>query len=143
MPTFRHGKGAAFKLDNSSGVLTDLSNVLNEIGFPREVETGETTSFGQNSKTYVVGLSDSTFSLSGTWDATVDTTINGAIAALQTGTQASLSFEYGPEGTTSGRKKYSGECIIKSYEVSSPVGDVVTFSLEAQNTGDVTVGTWA
>ena len=73
----------------------------------------------------------------------MDTTINGAIAALQNGTQASLSFEYGPEGTTSGRKKYSGECIITSYEVSSPVGDVVTFSLEAQNTGDVTVGTWA
>lgn len=142
MPTFRHGKNAVFKLDNAAGTLVDFSNVLNEVGFPREVETGETTSFGQNSKTYLVGLSDSSFSISGTWDATVDGTITAAIAALQNGTSASLTFEYGPEGSATGRKKYSGECIITSYEVSSSVGDVVTFSLEAQNTGDVTASTF-
>ena len=142
MPTFRHGKNAALKLDNAAGSLVDISNVLNEISYPREVETGETTSFGNNAKTYIVGLSDSSISLSGTYDTTVDAHIVALIAALQNETLASASYEYGPEGTTSGRVKYSGEAIVTSYEVSSPVADVVTFSLELQGTGAVTRGTW-
>lgn len=143
MPTFRHGKSAAFKIDNAAGTLTDISDVLDEIGFPREVETGETTTFGNQAKTYVVGLSDSTISLSGKFDATVDAHLTALIAALQDGTLDSASYEYGPEGTASGRTKYTGEVLVTSYEVSSPVGDVITFSVELQGTGPVTRGTFS
>ena len=135
---FKHGKNASFKVDNSGGTLTDISSYLNEISLPRSIETGETTSFGNSAKTYLVGLSDSTLSISGTWDATLDAHLAGII-----GQAASVSFEYGPEGTSTGSIKYTGESYLTSFETSSPVADVVTFSAEFQVTGTVTRGTFA
>ncbi|CAB4156585.1 Phage major tail protein TP901-1 [uncultured Caudovirales phage] len=136
MPTFTHGKSTAFKLDNAAGTITDISNTLTDVSFPQTVETAETTSFGSSAKTYVVGLSDSTISLSGNFDTTVDAHIAGVL-----GQAATLSFEYYPQGTTTGNVKYSGEAILTSYEKSGAVGDVVTFSAELQVTGAVTRAT--
>ena len=140
---FRHGKNAVLKLDNSSGSLVDLSAYLDEISMPRSIETGETTTYGTSAKTYITGLSDATISLSGKFDSTADAHFSGILSALLAGTIDSVSFEYGKEGSASGRVKYSGEALLTSYEVSSPVADVVTFSAELQVTGAVTRGTWS
>jgi hypothetical protein len=134
---FVHGKSADFRLDNSGGTLTDLSAYLDNVSFPQPIETAETTTFGSSSKSYIVGLKDSSISLSGKWDSTPD-----AHLAAVLGQAASLSFQYGPAGTTVGNIKYTGECYVTSYDVSAPVGDVVTFSLELQVTGAVTRGTY-
>lgn len=138
MPTFRHGKSTSFKVDNSGGSLTDISTTLTDVSFPQSVETAETTSFGSSAKSYIVGLSDSSLSVSGNFDATVD-----AHLAAITGQAATVSFEYGPEGTTAGQVKYTGEAILTSYEKSGAVGDVVTYSAEFQVTGAVTRGVFA
>jgi hypothetical protein len=138
MPTFRHGKSTAFKVDNSGGTLTDISNTLTDVSFPQSVDTAETSAFGDSSKTYVVGLKDATISVSGNFDATVDAHLAGVF-----GQAASLSFEYGPEGTTTGYVKYTGECILTSYEKSGAIGDVVSYSAEFQVTGAVTRGTYS
>lgn len=130
---FVHGKSGAFKLDNSGGTLTDISAYLDNVSFPESVETGETTVFGNASKTYVVGLKDTTISLSGKWDSVVDAHLAGIL-----GQSATVTFEYGPAGSTAGLVKYTGECIVTSYDVTTPVADVVTFSLELQVTGNVT-----
>lgn len=138
MPTFRHGKSTTFKIDDSGGTLRDISNTLTDVSFPQSVDTAETSSFGDSAKTYIVGLSDSTVSISGNFDATVDGYLAGGIGAA-----ATLSFEYGPEGSTAGYVKYTGECILTSYEKSGAIGDVVTYSAEYQVTGAVTRGTWS
>jgi len=132
---FVHGKSAVFKLDNASGSLVDYSTYLDDIGFPRDVETAETTTFGVagSAKTYITGLSDATISVSGKFDATADATLSAVV-----GQAATLTFEYGPEGSSSGKVKYTGECILTSYEVSASVGDVVTASLDFQVTGQIT-----
>jgi predicted secreted protein len=139
---FVHGKNTAFKLDNAAGSIVDLSAYLTDVSFPESVET---TTFGAtgSSKTYLVGLNDRTVSLSGNWDATLDAHIAAVIAAQAAGTVASSTFEYGPAGSTAGLVKYSGEALVTSFEVSNPVGDVVTFSCELQVTGAVTRGTWS
>ncbi len=142
MPTFKHGKNAYFALDGTAASLVAISDTLNEITLPREIETAETTAFGNNDKTYITGLADATISLSGMFDATVDTMIGGNIANLKSGSVASLSFEYGPSGSAASAPKFSGEALITSYEIGSPVGDVVTYSLELQVTGGVTTGTF-
>lgn len=142
MPTFKHGKNAYFALDGTAASLVNLSDTLNEISMPREIETAETTAFGTGDKTYISGLADATVSLSGMFDATIDTTIGGNIANLKSGSVASLSFEYGPAGSAGGSPKFTGEALITSYEVSSPVGDVVTYSLELQVTGGVSASTF-
>jgi len=142
MPTFKHGKNAFFALDGTAASLVNISDTLNEISMPREIETAETTAFGNNDKTYITGLGDATVSLSGMFDATVDTMIAGNIANLKSGSVSSLTFEYGPAGSASPQPKFTGEALVTSYEVSSPVGDVVTFSLELQVTGGVTGSTF-
>jgi hypothetical protein len=136
---FVHGKSAVFKLDDSGGTLRDLSAYLDDIGFPRDIETAETTTFGVagSAKTYIVGLSDATISISGKFDATADGYLAGVV-----GNSATLSFEYGPAGSTGGNVKYTGECIMTSYEVSASVGDVVTASADFQVTGQITRTTW-
>jgi predicted secreted protein len=137
MPTFKHGKNAQFELAG-----TNLSTTLNEITLPREIETAETTAFGTQDKTYITGLSDATVSLSGMFDATTDSAISTIIANLKSGSIASASFTYGPSGSVASSPKFTGEALVTSYEISSPVGDVVTYSLELQCTGAVTGTTY-
>lgn len=142
---FVHGKNTVFKLDSSAGSLVDLSSYLDDVGFPQSIETAETTTFGVagGSKTYIVGLNDRTISLAGKWDATLDAHFANLIGALNSGSLATASFEFGPAGSTGGLVKYSGEALVTSFEVSNPVGDVVSFSAELQVTGQVTRGTWS
>ena len=142
MPTFKHGKNAFFALDGTAASLVNISDTLNEISMPREIETAETTAYGNSDKTYITGLGDSTVSLSGMFDATLNTMVAGNIANLKSGSVSSLTFEYGPAGSASPQPKFTGEALVTSYEVSSPVGDVVTFSLELQVTGAVTGSTF-
>lgn len=130
---FVHGKSAVFKLDNASGSLVDYSAFLDDISFPRSIETAETTTFGSSAKSYITGLTDATISLSGKFDATADSTIAAVV-----GQSATLTFEYGPEGSSSGKVKYTGECILTSYEVGATVGDAVTASVELQVSGAIT-----
>lgn len=137
---FVHGKSAHLSIDDAAGALVDYSAFLDDIGFPRDVETAETTTFGVagSAKTYIVGLSDATISASGKFDAAADATLAGVL-----GHATPLDFEYGPAGDDSGAVKYSGTCIMTSYEVSASVGDVVTASADFQVTGQITRGTFA
>lgn len=135
---FTHGKSAYFALGSAGdeSTETDLSSYLNETGFPQAVETAETTTFGKDSKTYVIGLKDTTISLSGLHDPTLDDQLTSAL-----GNETALDFTYSPEGNASGDVTYSGSAFITNYEVSAPVGDVVSISVDLQVTGDVTRGT--
>ena len=135
MPTFVHGKSTDFELDDTGGTSRSLSNTLTSVDFPETIDTGEVTAYGSTSKSYLVGLRDSTLSVSGLWDATIDGYIIGT-------EPASRSFIFGPAGSTGGNVKYTGECILTNYAISNPVGDVVTYSLDLQVTGNVTRGTY-
>jgi predicted secreted protein len=133
---FTHGKDSVFKLDNASGSLTDISSFVNNVDFPESADVSETTTLGADNKTYIAGLKDATISLAGLWDATAD-----AIFGAVVGQSATLSYEYSPEGTASGKIKYTGEAILTSYAISSPVGDAVGYSADLQVSGAVTRGT--
>tara|TARA_B100001250_G_scaffold321373_1_gene284407 strand:+ start:9047 stop:9454 length:408 start_codon:yes stop_codon:yes gene_type:complete len=135
MPTFAHGKSTDFALDDTGGTSRSLANTLTDVSFPQSIDTAETTAFGSTNKSYIVGLKDTTISVSGLWDATIDGYLSGT-------EPASRSFIYGPAGSTGGNVKYTGEAIMTNYSVSNPVGDVVTYSVDLQVTGAVTRGTY-
>lgn len=139
---FVHGKNAYIQLDDSAGVLQNISGIANEVSYSLSLETAETSVFGTSAKTYIMGQNDATISVSGLFDSTTVGIIEGAMGVLIGGTVASLSFVFGPEGSASTKKKYSGECIITSFEVGASVGDVVSLSLELQRTGATTIGTF-
>lgn len=138
MPTFSHGKATKIQIDNAAGTLMDISNVSNSVEMPRPVDTAETSTFGTNSKTYVVGMNDSTVSIAGLFDATVDAQIALVLDGQADGTIVSSTVEYGPQGGTTGKVKYTCEVIWTSYSVSTGTGDVASFSLEGQRTGSTT-----
>ena len=133
---FVHGKNSVFKLDNASGSLTDISAFVNNVDFPETADVAETSVLGASNKTYLAGLKDANISLAGFFDATAD-----AIFGAVIGQSATLSFEYSPEGPASGKIKYTGECILTNYALSSPVGDAVAYSCDLQVSGAVTRGT--
>ena len=135
MPTFVHGKSTDFELDDTSGTSRSLANTLTSVDFPETIDTAETTAFGATSRSYIVGLRSATISVSGLWDATIDGYIIGT-------EPASRSFIFGPAGSTGGNVKYTGEAILTNYSISNPVGDVVTYSIDLQVTGNVTRGTY-
>jgi len=138
---FAAGKAGVFKIDDAAAGLTDLSPYLDNVDFPREVAALETTAFGKTSRNYIVGLINGTISISGKWDGGVDPAPDVTLSGVL-GQAATLSFEYGPEGSTGGMIKYSGECILTSYRISTPVDGVVSFSADFQITDNVTRGTW-
>ena len=134
MPTFTHGKNAAFKIDDSGGTLRDISNVLTDVAVSRTADVAEVSAFSNSSKAYVAGLKDATITISGSFDATVDGYLSGILGAEG-------SFEFYPIGTTGGNPKASGEAICTSYDRTPDVGGAVSFSASFQVSGDVTEGT--
>jgi hypothetical protein len=135
---FTHGKDSVFSLDDTGGSLQDISAYVNSVdGLPGDIDMAETTTLGNESKTYIAGLDDAQVTVAGIWDSTLDGYV-GSLAQRKT----ARTFEWGPEGSTASNVKVSGEGFIQSYTASSPVGDIVTFSMTIQVTGGVTIGTY-
>ena len=134
MPTFTHGKNAAFKIDDSGGTLRDISNVLTDVAISKTADVAEVSAFSNSSKAYVAGLKDATITISGSFDATVDGYLKAIVGAAG-------SFEFYPIGTTGGNPKASGEAICTNYDRSPDVGGAVSFTASFQVSGDVTEGT--
>ncbi len=132
MPTFRHGKRTAVLLNG-----TNMSPFLNEATTTTEIETAETTTFSDLDKTYIVGLADGTISTSGLFDSTA-----GASNDVLTGliAQEDNTFTVLPEGVTAGNTAIIANGQLTSYEVSSPVGDVIAISAEVQADGGLLHG---
>ena len=139
---FLHGKKAKFSIDNSAGTLKDLSTYCDDVSISRSFETGETTTFNStgSAKTYVMGLSDATISIKGKFDASAGADSVDAVLSGIIGTDTTRSFEYkaSNDTTASTNPAYTGECFCTKYDVSAPVGDVVSFSADFQVTGAVT-----
>jgi hypothetical protein len=133
MPTFRHGKNTVVLLDG-----TNASEFFNETTTNRSVETSETTSFGSGAKTYIAGLKDGTLSLSGMFDGTtgaIDSILN-SLAGSATDSVVTV----GLEGNTVGTMTHMVGVQQTSYEVTSPVSDVVSVSAEFQADGGLDSG---
>lgn len=139
--SFVAGKGSALKLDNAAGSLVDLSAFINNVDFPQDAQLLETTTLGATARTYITGFKNATIALQGFWDG-ASAAIDEHMAAIL-GHANTQSFEYGPEGTASGKIKYSGECRCIKYQSGTPVDGVVSWSADLQVTGAVTRGTWA
>lgn len=135
MATFTHGLNAVFKLHDGTS-LRDLSSAGTSCSLDLSKDTVETTAFGSTSKTFIPGLRDATFQIDGSRDATIEGYL---YAAFTSSAPAGLAWEYYPEGTASGKVKYSGSCHLTGGPgPSASTDDSVKWSASAQVTGDVT-----
>lgn len=130
---FSHGRLAYFKLGTN-----DLSAFMDNTDFPHEADVHETTTYGKTYKTKTGGLKSASFNIGGLYDSaaggpeTVIPPLVGTVAV----------FEYGPEGNTSTKVKYSGSVVVANYNQSAPVGDMVRWTASLETTDTVTKGTF-
>lgn len=138
-----HGKNARFSIDDSGGTLraiyADLDNVS---GLPGAAQLSEVTAFGDAGERFIRGLQGTTFTISGHFNTGSATASITVLNGLRTA-EATSSFEYGPEGSTSGKVKYSGECWMESFTVDAAVKDKVPFSATFRLDDGLTVGTYS
>lgn len=144
MTTYVHGKNSVLRIGDQTQALYDLSPITSSADVPQTMATADTSHYGSQAKTFIVGLTDGTLSIAGMLDATIDGKISAAMAAMAAGTIANIPFEWSPAGNTaaSGNPKYTGNFIITNYTVTAPVANVVSIKLDGQITGAVTRGTW-
>lgn len=126
-----HGSNSAISVDG-----TDISVYTDSVTNGRTQETSDVTAFSHDDRVFIAGLKSGTFSLSGHWDTTADTTITGCFDG------STVAIIYGPAGTTAGNVKYTANCLITDYSVDSPVGDKVSWSASFQRSGALTDGTY-
>lgn len=121
--SFVHGSTATFTLNS-----VDISGYTDSVNFSRSLDTAEVTALGDTDKAYIGGLKGATISLTGSWDATLDSTVNTAMST------SSVTWAYSPDaGTTT----YSGSCFVSSYSPASSVSDSDKWSLSLTVTGSV------
>ena len=85
----------------------------------------------------IAGLRDASITISGVWSSTHEEKFAGAL-----GHSTTLSWVYGPESTTNGRRKLSGSAILTNFTVGSPVDDKVTMSMSLAGSGAITATTF-
>jgi hypothetical protein len=138
-----HGKNTYVEIDDATGTPVPLSSFLKSAAYAKSIDTAESSTFGQSAKTYVLGMNDATIDISGNFDAAFNTHMNGVIAALDDGTLASATVTVGPAGNATGKPRVSAECLVKSYQWTAGIGDVVGASVSFQRTGPSTDGVFA
>lgn len=136
----KRGISSDVRLDDSAGTLIDISTQCTEFNLTNSVESFDVTAFQSTNKEYLVGFSDGKISINGFVDATINTHLMGLVAT--SGSGSTRSFQWGPEGTTAGLPKFTGECFVTDYAPKSSVSGANTFSLSLQITGAITVGTY-
>jgi hypothetical protein len=127
--TVRHGKGLVVLIN-----ALVMSQFFNSADFARTCDTAEDTAFGDSFKSYIPGLHDGTISLSGMWDpaaGATDATLHGLLGVDTT--LVSILCE----GATVGTRAKICKSSAASYDISTPVGDVVTAAAEFPADGGV------
>lgn len=129
----KHGKTTRVLLDDQH-----LSGRLNESSVSASKEVNEKTAYGDDNKKYVAGLRDATASLSGYFDGSTDE-IHAKLSSLATD-DASKPLTWGMGALAVGEFASLFDAHQVSYDVTSPVGNVVSVSVEAQSTEGIDYG---
>ena len=132
---FEHGSGAHITVDDANGTERDLSTYNTNIDFTYSAQSHETQTFGDTSVERTPGLKDSRLRLTGIFDATGAGYLAGRVAIAGT-------FIYGPQGSTNGDIKYTGEQVCTECHVVADVGDMVKVDATFLQSGAVSVTTF-
>lgn len=118
-----------------TATLRDISNTITSVDYPTDRDEADVTTLGATHRDFIPGVQDASINIEGVWDPTVD----GYLDAL--GTATGSAFEYYPQGTASGKIKYSGSALRKAYNRPTSVDDAVTYTCDFHIQGAVTRAT--
>lgn len=132
--SFRHGRDTKVLFADQ-----DISSYLNEVSGSQTLETAETSTFGTNAKTYVVGQNDATISFSGLFDGATDAIADIFQDVIDNDSTPAITLAY-DNGLGVGNRCSIAEAKQTGFDVSAPIGDVVSLSGEFQVTDGIRQG---
>lgn len=124
-----HGKSTTVYLGQY-----DLTGYCDSADIGQMLEPAETTTFGNNSKTYIAGLRDGTIALSGNADYAAGA-VDAVLNAATDGSQKYVTIGMGTEAV--GSRCKLATIRQTQYGQSIPVGDKVTWSADMQADGGI------
>jgi hypothetical protein len=129
-----HGKDIVAYFDGY-----DLTTYLNDMNVNRARDTAETSTFGNEAKTYIAGMSDANISFAGLWDAVAGGT-DARLAAMFAAANSVVTVGF--NGDTLGNSADLAVAIQTSYDIAGSIGDAVAVSGEMQVSGGADSGKW-
>ncbi len=127
-----HGKETAVTLNS-----TDISAFTDNTTFEREADEHESTCYGVDDKEVAGGLRGGKVTIGGKYV----TGASGPAAIIDPLLGTKVAFTYQAEGTGSGLPEKSCTVLVKTYNQSSPVADIVRWTAELTISGAVTTTT--
>jgi hypothetical protein len=121
---FQHGKDTVLTLDAKA-----LTAFANSVKWNAAVDSHDVTTFGKDAHDYQGGLKDGTATVEGIYD---NTAVTGPAAVIQPLLGTNVDFVYQPEGTGVGKPTRTVEVLVETYEESSPVADMISWSAKLQ-----------
>src|SRR5690349_19225094 len=138
---FKDSSSSVFKLDDVGGTLRTLSAFVDSVnGLPGEIPLNPVTMLADAGEKSIRTIPSQTFDIAGAYDSTATTGPDVILGGLLTGQTATASFEYHPEGTSTPNPKYTGECWIKTYVITSKAKSRVEYTASFQVDGVVARG---
>jgi hypothetical protein len=129
---FAHGRKAAISINS---VL--LTAYANSAALNVDIDTAETSTFGNTWKTNVVGMAGAKVDVEGFYDPTVSVGPQSVIEPL-IGADPFACIYY-PAGNTTGQSKHAFNAILTSYNETSTTGDAVKWTASLILTGPDTI----
>ncbi len=126
---FVHGKGSVTSLGGS-----DLSVYSNSVAWNRMADSHDVTTFGKNSHVKQGGLFDGSATVSGIYDNTASVSPR-AVIMPKVGTVVAMVWR--PEGTAAGRPQDTVNVLVGKYSESSPVADMIAWTLDVEMSDDI------
>ncbi len=135
-----------FLFDQSAGgAPVDMSAFVTEVtGLPGPRTLSEVTAINDGGSKFHPSIESVTFSVRGVYDdsAAGSGGPEAVFGVHRTATQTA-SFDFRPEGSTTGMPAYTGECWVENFEIGTRVGSHVDYTVSCRVDGVVTRGTVA
>ena len=142
MATYFDSKESVFTLYDGAAIQLDLSRYLTSIdGLPGPRELIDVTPLNASGHAFIPSLENVVITIEMNWSDDANDSAYGAPDVLLEGMRKATAvrlFEYGPEGKTTGEVKYSGNCWLRNYQITSRLGSQITCRAELQVDGTVT-----
>ena len=130
---FGHGSAAYLKIGD-----TDISEYTESADVGFDVDSDDIKVFSATWVQRVFGIISATLNAACAYDPTLD----GVVWTAMTG-GADVAWEFGPQGSTQGVVKYSGDMRISANRIAAPTSGKVTQTITCLPTGTITKGVFS
>lgn len=128
---FSHGSKAKLEID-TGGTPMDLSDFISGVSYERSADTPDVTALGDEAHKYIPGLFEGSMSSDGHYDPTAYAKLDGLLNSI-------TDFSYWPQGEIKDLPVFTGEVIVSSLSLDTPVDDKASWSFELKVNGKPTL----